>query len=75
MSNPDYAVYITSIPDDEGGGYLAHALELPGCMSDGDSQKEALMNLHDAIESWIGRAEVMGRDIPKPVPEKRVVYA
>jgi predicted RNase H-like HicB family nuclease len=75
LSNPDYAVYIASIPDNEGGGYIAHALELPGCMSDGNTQEEALANLHDAIDSWIGRAEVMGRNIPQPTPEKKLAYA
>jgi len=35
------------------GGYIAECLELPGCMSQGDTEEEAKENIVDAIESCI----------------------
>jgi predicted RNase H-like HicB family nuclease len=35
------------------GGYIAECLELPGCMSQGDTEDEAKENIVDAIESCI----------------------
>lgn len=62
----DYRVEIIKLPDDEGGGYLAVAPSLPGCMSDGETAQKALENIQDAIKCWIETAEEIGRDIPKP---------
>lgn len=66
MDRPEYSVIVERLPDDEGGGYVAIVPDLPGCMSDGATDVEALKNAHDAIESWLARALAMGRDIPKP---------
>ena len=35
------------------GGYIAECLELPGCMSQGETQGEARANIVDAIEACI----------------------
>jgi predicted RNase H-like HicB family nuclease len=35
------------------GGYIAECLELPGCMSQGDTEDEAKVNIVDAIEACI----------------------
>jgi predicted RNase H-like HicB family nuclease len=35
------------------GGYIAECLELPGCMSQGDTEAEAKANIVDAIEACI----------------------
>jgi predicted RNase H-like HicB family nuclease len=35
------------------GGYIAECLELPGCMSQGDTEDEANANVVDAIEACI----------------------
>jgi predicted RNase H-like HicB family nuclease len=35
------------------GGYIAECLELPGCMSQGETEEEAKENIVDAIESCI----------------------
>lgn len=35
--------------DDLDGGYVASVDELPGCMSQGETQQEALANVNEAI--------------------------
>jgi antitoxin HicB len=62
MSVPDYPVVVRPLPAEDGGGYLAFAPDLPGCLSDGETGIEALENAHDAIQAWIERAKAMGRD-------------
>lgn len=52
--------------EEEGGGFLASVPDLPGCMSDGATDAEALANVHDAIDAWLAQAEVMGRPVPAP---------
>ena len=38
---------------DEDGIYVARVPELPGCVSDGKTKKEALKNIREAIEGYI----------------------
>jgi predicted RNase H-like HicB family nuclease len=35
------------------GGYSAQCVELPGAISEGDSRKEALANIKEAIEGYL----------------------
>ena len=37
----------------EEGGYWAEVPVLPGCITEGDTMDELLVNLKDAIEGWI----------------------
>jgi predicted RNase H-like HicB family nuclease len=37
-----YAATILSLPSAEGGGYLASAVELPGCIATGETEADAL---------------------------------
>jgi predicted RNase H-like HicB family nuclease len=39
-------------PSDE-GGYTVYVLSLPGCISEGDTIKEALANIREAIELYL----------------------
>lgn len=66
MTDRRYAILIQPLPPEDGGGYLATAPDLPGCVSDGETEAEALTNAHDAIEAWIEQAEATGRAIPQP---------
>jgi predicted RNase H-like HicB family nuclease len=70
MDNPRYAIIIEPLRESEGGGYLATVPDLPGCVSDGATDVEALENAHDAIEAWIEQAEKMGRAIPTPTRQR-----
>ena len=37
----------------EEGGYWAEVSALPGCITEGDSMEEVMVNLKDTIEGWI----------------------
>ena len=62
----DYPFQITPLSEDEGGGYLITFPDLPGCMSDGDTPEEAILNVRDAIRTWLDTARETGRTIPAP---------
>jgi predicted RNase H-like HicB family nuclease len=62
----DYPFTIRHLAEEEGGGYLAEALDLNGCIADGETIEEAIYNLEDAIESWIKTAQELGRFVPLP---------
>lgn len=58
------------IPNAEEGGYLAEVLELPGCITDGDTPEEAYRNLEDAMAGWITASLDTNRPIPDAVGDK-----
>jgi predicted RNase H-like HicB family nuclease len=62
----DYPIQVERLSAEDGGGFAAYALDLPGCMSDGATQEEAVENVRDAIAAWIEQAQAMGRAIPPP---------
>jgi predicted RNase H-like HicB family nuclease len=62
----DYAVVVMKLSDEDGGGYLARVPDLYGCMSDGSTPEEAVINVQDAISDWIEVAKSCGRVIPEP---------
>lgn len=66
MMPQDYEVDIRPLSAEDGGGYIAVAPELAGCMSDGETPEEALANAYDAIACWIEAAEELGHPIPQP---------
>jgi len=70
MNNHRYAVIIEPMTEADGGGFVATVPDLPGCMSDGATDVEALGNARDAIVAWIERATAMGRTIPPPTRQR-----
>jgi predicted RNase H-like HicB family nuclease len=50
---------------DEDGAYIAEVPELPGCMADGQTRQEAVVNVELAIQQWIESANELGRPIPE----------
>ncbi len=72
MPKSHYPVIIEPLPDDEDGGILATAPDLPGCMSDGATREEAARDIDDAIACWIEEARALGRAIPEPRPTLRI---
>jgi antitoxin HicB len=66
MNALDYPIVIEPLSANDGGGFAALVPDLPGCMSDGETQQEAVANVQDAIRGWIEAAEEMGRPVPPP---------
>ena len=60
-------------PDVEDGGWVAEVPSLPGCVSDGPTKAEALVNVRDAIDAWIWGAEQVGREVPSDFGTVEVV--
>ena len=67
----DYPFTIRHLSEDEGGGYLAEALDLNACIADGETIEEAVHNLEDAINSWIKTAQELGRPVPSPSDDQQ----
>jgi antitoxin HicB len=57
------------VPDPD-GGFVAEVLELPGCITHGDTPDEAYAELQDAMAGWIAASLAAGRTIPEPVGAK-----
>ena len=51
------------IPDMEAGGFTVTAPSLPGCISEGDTEGEALANIKEAIELYIEDMIADGEDV------------
>ena len=47
----------------EEGGYTAYAPSLPGCVSEGDTYREALDNIREAIRGWLEVAQEFDDEI------------
>jgi len=60
------------ITPDELGGFSAELVSLPGVVSEGDSEKEALSNLKDAFRAAIEAYVDLDQDIPwsDKIPEE-----
>lgn len=41
----------------EEGGYTAHVPSLPGCISEGDSLEQAMVNIKEAVELYLETVE------------------
>lgn len=63
---PDYPFEMRPLSEDEGGGWLITYPDLPGCMSDGGTPEEALVNGKDAVAGWMKAMRASGRTIPAP---------
>jgi predicted RNase H-like HicB family nuclease len=66
-----YEVIIYWSVDDN--AFIAEVPELPGCVSDGESYKDAITNLEIIVEEWIETAKSLGREIPQP--KGKLMYA
>jgi predicted RNase H-like HicB family nuclease len=45
----NFTAVFVPVPEDEGGGFMAYAEELPGAVTQGETIEEARENLKDAI--------------------------
>jgi len=60
------------IPDPD-GGFVGEIKEFPGCLTQGETAKETLENLEEAMELWLEAALNQGLSIPEP--ESMRVYS
>ena len=59
---------IELIPDDD--VWFVRIPDLPGCISQGDTQEEALTMIRDAQYGWIATALEDGESVPPPRPPR-----
>lgn len=57
--------------DDE--AFIVEVPELPGCMADGITAREALENAEIVIKEWIEVAKERGMEVPEP--KGKLMYA
>ncbi|MDO9580433.1 MAG: toxin-antitoxin system HicB family antitoxin [Bacteroidales bacterium] len=58
--------YTREIIQEPEGGWFVRIKELPGCMSQGDTQEEALRMINDAMLGWLEIELEDGESIPEP---------
>jgi len=49
----DFVKLRVIVEQDEAGYYVAEVPALPGCLSQGKTQEEAIANIKEAIEGWL----------------------
>ena len=53
--------------------FIAEVPELPGCMADGLTRRDALIMAKQTIDEWIETAKSLGR--PIPLPKGKLMFA
>ena len=64
-----YTFIIQPYQDENEFYYIGKILELDGCMTDGETREEALVNLQEAMEGWIETKLENGFEVPEPLTE------
>jgi predicted RNase H-like HicB family nuclease len=64
--------YRVLIQPDEDGCFVAEVPSLPGCISQGKSRDEALKNIREAINLYLGSLHAHGDAVPPPIQEEIV---
>jgi len=71
-------LHVDLTPADE-GGYIVSIREIPSCVTQGDTQAEAIENATDAINLYVAelaaRDEACGETAPVRAQLKEMVYA
>ena len=57
----------------EDQAYLADVPEFPGCIAEGKTREEELVNLNEVRQLWLEAAERENRNIP--IPKGRLQFA
>lgn len=68
MQLDDYLAlpYPITLTPDETGGYVATIALLPGCISEGNTEEEAIANIREAMELHIASMLEYGEVVPVP---------
>jgi antitoxin HicB len=63
-----YHIEVIRDNDEENPGWVARVVELPGCITQGDTFEELGEMIEDAMRGWIGVALEDGIPVPEPKP-------
>jgi antitoxin HicB len=61
-----YRFAVRRLSQEEGGGWLVEYPDIPGCMSDGETVEEAIVNGREALRDCMEVFRESGRELPKP---------
>ena len=63
------------LEESDEGGYTVYAPSLPGCVSEGDTEEEAIQNIKEAIELYLesNDDDILSLQTEKPVVKEIVV--
>lgn len=64
-----YRIVLEPLSAEDGGGWAATVPALNGCMGDGDTPLEALLDVEAAIDEWIDEAVKSGIPFQQPQPD------
>lgn len=67
--------YRVFIEQDEDGVFVAEVPALPGCISQGNTRKEALQNIQEAISAYLESLKAHNDPIPPSINEEVVEVA
>lgn len=62
--------YTIRLKKNSDGSYFAEIEELPGCMTEGDTEEEALVMIEDAKKAWLEAALARKVSIPEPTTDE-----
>ena len=66
-------LHVVTRPDEVDGGFIAECPEIPGCLSQGQTEEEALTNIREAIELCLEVRREKGLPLTVPLRELEVV--
>jgi predicted RNase H-like HicB family nuclease len=64
--------YRVLIEQDEDGFFVAEVPSLPGCVTQGDTREEAVLNAREAISAYLKSLAEHDEPIPPPISEEIV---
>ena len=62
--------YRVVIQQDEDGVFVAEVAGLPGCISQGQTRSEALLNVQEALEAYLESLQAHDEPVPPPIEEE-----
>jgi predicted RNase H-like HicB family nuclease len=68
-------LYRVIIEADEDGVFVAECPALPGCVSQGKTRDEAIVNIKDAIHGYLASLKKHGEPVPPPITEELIEVA
>jgi antitoxin HicB len=64
--------YRVLVEQDEDGVFVAEVLALPGCVSQGRTRSEAIVNVKEAIAAYLESLQKHGEPVPPSISEEVV---